>query len=306
MAEGVEAAGPHDEVQAGGEQREDQHVGEQHQRVAARRQGQQREGGEQDRAADENFPRRQFDGRLHQSRRPGDRLCSSEQAPGPGDQHHSHDEELHHQRRLGPAERDAERLGLGDQQRGEEGAGNRAQPADHDDHESIRDHGEIDIQAGRLARDLQRTAEARQQRAEREHAREQPSLVDAEHARHLAVFRGGAHKYSDAGFLEDELDGDQDQRPDRDQQQVVGREGAAGDGNRTFQAGRARPEQVFRAPGPQRRVLDDEYQRERGQQLQQLRRLVDSPEDQEFDCESGSRNRQRGRRKRQPEADAAG
>ena len=54
---------------------------------------------------------------------------------------------------------------------GEIGAGDRAHAADHDHHEGVADRDQIDGEVGRLARDLQRAAEAGERRAEREHAR---------------------------------------------------------------------------------------------------------------------------------------
>ena len=44
------------------------------------------------------------------------------------------------------AERDAQRLDLGDQQRGDEGAGNRAHAADDDDDERLADRVEVEAE----------------------------------------------------------------------------------------------------------------------------------------------------------------
>ena len=88
---------------------------------------------------------------------------------------------------------DAQRLHLGDQDRRQEGAGDRAHAADHDDDEGVADHDQVEPQIGRLARDLQRAAEAGEEGAEREDHREQHGLIDAERTDHLAVLRGRAY-----------------------------------------------------------------------------------------------------------------
>ena len=110
-------------------------------------------------------------------------LRPSEQAVGPHDQHHRHHQEFGDQRELGEVDReaaeiddadaDAQRLDLGDDDGGEIGAGDRAHAADHDDHEGVADHDQVHREIGRLARDLQRAAEAGEQRAAGEHGGEQ-------------------------------------------------------------------------------------------------------------------------------------
>ena len=54
----------------------------------------------------------------------------------------------------------------------------------------------------RVARDLQRAAERGEKDAEREHAGEQPFLIDAERRHHVAVLRRGAHQHAPARALE--------------------------------------------------------------------------------------------------------
>ncbi|MPN30844.1 hypothetical protein SDC9_178315 [bioreactor metagenome] len=68
---------------------------------------------------------------------------------------------------------------------------------------------------------MQRAAQARQQRAQCKHRREQPRLVHAQRAHHLAVLRGGAHQRAEASFGEQQVQGQQHQRPHGDQQQVI-------------------------------------------------------------------------------------
>ena len=91
----------------------------------------------------------------------------------------------HRDRRAGDrhvAGGDAQRLGDADDDRGDERAGYRAQPTDDGDDERIGDHREVHAEIGRLARQRQRTGEAGEERAQREHRGEELALVDAERA----------------------------------------------------------------------------------------------------------------------------
>ena len=157
--------------------------------------------------------------RLQQRRRRADRifrlgdrahrgLRAAEQAVGPHDQHHRHHQEFGDQRELG--EIDAEKpksttpmpmqiaLTSAMMHGGEIGAGDRAHAADHDDDEGVADGGQVHREIGRLARHLQRAAEAGERGAEREHGGEQHRLVDAERADHFAVLRRRAHQGAEA------------------------------------------------------------------------------------------------------------
>ena len=91
-------------------------------------------------------------------------------------------------------------------------------------------------------------------------------------------------------LVSSEVQADQHDRPDDDQEQVVAREAAIENLDRPAQARRARPEQVFVAPDPERRVVDDQQHREGGEQLEQLRRLVDAPQQQDLDQRADRRD----------------
>ncbi len=288
-------------MQADREQREHQDIGEEHQRVSAREHRDQRQSDDQrknDLSAAE--VQRAADGAARLRRPP------AQQAPGPQDQHHRHDDELGDQGELRVAEADAERLDLGDEQRGQECAGNRAEAADHHDHEGVGHDRQVNLEVCRLARNGERTAQAGQRRAQHEYTGEQPALVDAERAGHFPVFGGGAYQYSPARLAQQQVQGNEDHRPERDEEQVVFGKAPPGDIDRAGQARGARTEQVLRPPGPEREVLDHQHQGEGGEELQQLRRAVDPPEEknlgQQAECADGGR----GERHAQPEADAAG
>ena len=106
----------------------------------------------------------------------------------------------------------AEGLDLGDQERGEESARNRAQAADHDDHKGVRNDRQVHEEVGGLARDLHRAAQAREERPEREHAGEQPFLVHAQRAGHFAILGRGAHQRAPARLPEDHPENGKHQR----------------------------------------------------------------------------------------------
>ena len=191
------------------------------------------------------------------------------------------------------AERDAQRLGQADQQRGDEGARDRAQAADDGDDERFGDDREVHAEVGGLARQLQRTGEAREKRAEREHRGEQAPLVDAERRRQHAVLGRGADQHAEARARE---------------QSATAR--AARAGRRRAGGGRkcgiARPktvdgageargtraEQVLRTPERERGIAHDQHDAEGRRELQQLGRRVDALQQQDLD-QRADRSRRR-------------
>jgi hypothetical protein len=244
-----------------------------------------------------------------------DRLRPSQQAVRPRNQHDRHDQELGDQGQLGEIHRhagdgrhpdaDAQRLDLADDHRGEVGSRDRAHAAYHHDHEGVADDDEVGEEVRRLTRDLQRAAEAGEQRTEREHDCEQRRLVHAERADHLAVLGGRAHEAAEAGLGEREVERDQHQRADEDEKEVVARQPAAEHVDRAAQAGRARAQQVLRPPQPQHRVADHQHEREGGEQLKQFRRAVDAPQQHDLDCGADEPDQDRRRDNAAPEPEPA-
>jgi hypothetical protein len=260
VAERVHAGRPHDEVQARGEQRGNQQVDQQHRGVGRvgreqrHRHEHHAERGDQPQVALARAAQRLL-GHADVAAR---RLRPAEQAPRTPHQHDRHHDEVDHQRELGEghavaedvhhAEPDADGLDLGDQQGRRIGARDRAHAAHHHDDEGRTDGVEVHRERGRFARQLQRAAQAREHGAEREHRGEEPGLVHAERADHLAVLRGGAHQRAPARAREQQPHQAEHDRADHDQEQVVGRELAAQDLDRARQARRTRAEQFVRAP----------------------------------------------------------
>ena len=312
MAERDHAAGPHDEVQGGGEQHEDHDVDDQHQQEIVDRGGhgemgdrQEQQEGEDQRAGDAQPPAGPAQRRF---RRLDDAVAGdfrfAEQAPGPEDQDHRHDQEHQDQRAVGE-NLDAEGLEQADQDGGQEGAADAAHAADHDDDKGRRDDVEIHQQVGAALGQLDRPAQPSQRRAEKQHAGEQPALVDAEGRDHLPVEGRRAHQGAPAGAVEQQPQAGQHERRDRDQHEIVFRQPVAQDGDRPGEAGRPRADQIFRTPDPQGDVLDHQDDAEGRDQLEQLRRPVDAAQQQDFHRHADQADRCGGEQDGDPEADRA-
>ena len=143
--------------------------------------------------------------------------------------------------------------------------------------------------------------------AEEQRAGKQQRLVDAERRHHLAILRGRPHQHAEARPVHQKPESAQHQGPDRDQEQLVGRE-SDGRGCRPAprKPGRARAEDVERAPDLEHEVLHDQHDAEGGEQLEQLGRPVDAPQQQNFDRRRRSgRRRAAGGQHARPERDRA-
>ena len=228
----------------------------------------------------------------------------AEQAPGPEDQDHRHDQEHQDQRAVGE-NLDAEGLEQADQDGGEEGPADAAHTADHHDDEGRRDDVEIHQQVGAALGQLDRPAEPGQRRAEEQHAGEQPALVDAEGGDHLAVEGRRAHQRAPARAVEQQPQAGQHERRDRDQHEIVFRQALAEDRDRAGETGRARTDQVFRTPDPQGDILDDQDHAEGRDQLEQFRRPVDAAQQQDLHRHADQADRGRGKQDGDPETDRA-
>ena len=234
-----DAAGAGDQAQARGEQRRDQDVDRQHQCVLVAGERQQRCDRDEDARGEGVPPRRPGDQRAldRYRRRRGHRRRRTEQPGGTNEQHQRHDDEFdderelrHRQRRAGDAHvagGDAQCLGDADDDRGDERAGYRAQTAQYGDDERIGDHREVHAEIGRLARQRQRTRQAGEERTQREHRRVEPRLVDAERGGEHAILGRRAHEQAEARSSHQQRQRDQHDRPDREQEHVVLRDGAS-------------------------------------------------------------------------------
>ena len=147
------------------------------------------------------------------------------------------------------AKADAQRLDLGDDDRGEEGAGNRAHAADHHDDEGVADHDQVEREIGRLARHLQRAADAGERRRRSANTTVNSSAWLTPSAPTISRSCVAARISRPKRVLrQHQMQQQKDGRADDDQEEVVAREVAAEDLDRAAQSRRARPEQVFRSP----------------------------------------------------------
>ena len=147
---------------------------------------------------------------------------------------------------------------------------------------------------------------AGQEGAEREHRGEEPALVHAEGADHLAILRGGAHEQAPARLRQHQPEQAEHDRADDDREQVVAREALAEDADGAGHARCARAEDVVGTPGPQGGIADDQHERERGQQLVELGRAVEAAQDRHLDHGAERRHRQRGDQHAGPEPECTG
>ena len=116
-------------------------------------------------------------------------------------------------------QRDVEHHGEGldqaHQDRGDEAAGQRAEPAEHDHDEDDRPHGEGHRRLGDLVVAADHAGEPGQRRAGGENQREDARHVVAERGRHVGMGEGGLDHQADAGAGEAEPDRAEHQRRDQ-------------------------------------------------------------------------------------------
>ena len=157
-----------------------------------------------------------------------------------------------------------------------------------------------------IARNLQRAAERCEKDAEREHAGEQPFLIDAERRHHVAVLRRRAHQHAPARALEQQPEPAEHDRAEPDQEQIVARDILAEEIDRALEAGRAAAEQIVGSPDQHHDILDHQGQAEGREQLEQFRRMIDPPQQHHLDQHADNRHHQRRNDDAAPEAERAG
>ena len=195
---------------------------------------------------------------------------------GPDHKHRGHHHEDEHQGDGGQHE-DAEGVELGHDQRRDEGASDAPQAADDHDDEDLDDDAQVHRVVDRIARELERAAERREEHPEGEDAGEEPLLVHAQRRDHVAVLRRRPHQYAEAGTVEQEPEQAEHQGPERDEHEIVGGHRLAEHGDGAAKPRSARSHEVLRSPDHDGEVFDRERHAEGGEQLEQVRRVVDAP-----------------------------
>ena len=306
MAERGEPADRHQEMQAGGEDHVDRDLRADGERVVAADQRQRRRRDQHGQRC-KAFVRRQrrpgIDGQSRRAARGRFRLA--EQAPWPHDQHRGHHQEHQDDGDL-RKDQDAEGVEFRHQHRGDKGADDAAEAADHHHHEHVDDDAQVQRVMHGVARNLQRAAERCEENADREHAGEQPFLIDAECRHHVAVLRRRAHQHAPARALEQQPQDSEHDRAQRDQEQVVGRNILAEEIDRAAKSRRAAAEQIVRPPDQHHQVLDHQRQAEGRQQLKQFRRMIDPPQQHHLDQHADRRDDQGRNDDAAPESQRAG
>ena len=150
------------------------------------------------------------------------RFRLAEQAPWPHDQHRGHHQKHQDDGNL-RKDQDAEGVEFRHQHRGDKGADDAAETADHHHHEHVDDDAQVQRVVHGVARNLQRAAKRGKKNAEREYAGEQPFLIDAECSHHVAVLGRGADQHAPAGALEQQPQDSSTTGLSTNQEQVVGR-----------------------------------------------------------------------------------
>ena len=154
---------------------------------------------------------------------------------------------------------------------------------------------------GGIARNPQRTAESGEEDAKREHAGEQPLLIDAERRHHIAVLRRGADQHAPSGAAKQQPEDAENNRAEDDQEQVIGRHLLAEEIHRAAKARRAAAKQIVGAPDQDDEILDHQCQPECRKQLEQFGRPVDPPQQDHFDQHAERRDRKRRQHDAAPE-----
>ena len=306
VAERGEPADRHQEMQARGEDHEDRNLRADRQRVIAADQRQRRRQHQRDDRGQAFIRGQRTPGVDRQSRRAArGRLRLSEQPPGTHDQHHGHHQEYQDDGYL-RKNQDAEGVQFRNQHRRDKGADDAAETADHHHHEHVDDDAQIHGVMHRVARNLQRAAERREKYADREHAGKQPFLIDTERRHHVAILRRGADQNAPARALEQQPQQSEHDRTEHNQEQVIGRNILAEKINRALESRRAATQEIARPPDQDDEILDHQGQAERRQQLKQLRRVIDSPQQHHLDQHADHGHDQRRGNDPAPKADRAG
>ena len=293
-------------MQARGEDHEDRDLGADRQRVIAADQRQRRGQHQRDDRGQAFVRGQRTPGVDGQSRRAArGRLRLSEQAPGTHDQHDGHHQEYQDDGDL-RKDQDAERVQFRNQHRRDKGTDDAAETTDHHHHEHVDDDAQIHGVMHRIARNLQRAAERGEKYADREHAGEQPFLIDTERRHHVAILRRGANQNAPPRALEQKPQQSKHDRTEHDQEQVIGRNILAEKINRALEPRRAATQQIARAPDQDHEILDHQGQAKGRQQLKQLRRMIDPPQQHHLDQHADRRDDQRRGNDAAPKADRAG
>ena len=129
--------------------------------------------------------------------------------------------------------------------------------------------------------------------------------IDAKRAREGPILGRRADERAEARSFQQSPQREQNERPDGEQEKVIGRNHAAEHRQRPAQSRSAGSEQILGAPDEQGRVADDEHDAERGGELQQFRRGVNAFQQQHLDRCADQADQERREEDGAPESERA-
>ena len=206
MAERIEPAIAHHQVEAHGEKPEDQRLDQDGQRILRQHERQQH--------ADEASHR--------ETDFPAHLILLAQQAAGPDDQNDQH-QEVHEREREVLEVVGTKHLHEADQNAADEGAEERAHATDDDDDEGVDDHGRSHTEKRRNERGGEHATQGGHGAAEAEHAGAHQIDIGAERVDHFRILRHRADQQTGAGAIEELPQRDRGGEPERDQEQPVER-----------------------------------------------------------------------------------
>ena len=167
---------------------------------------------------------------------------------------------------------------LPDQQSSEKCSEHAAHAADNNHNKCFGDDIDVHLQIGGVLRYLQRTRQASKKAPEKNDACEQKALIDSKRRRHFAVLRGSPDEDAPSSPMQDEPNGREHERSDGDQRKVVFGKELTGEFDGAAQPGRARREDFVGPPDRLHQILNNQDDREGGDNLEQSGGSINPPE----------------------------
>jgi hypothetical protein len=301
MTQRHQAGEAEQEVEAHGEDAEDEELGDKRALVVGDEHRINDEGCDRHQAREQRatgFERR-FRCRARRGRR--GRVHDAEQTLRPRQQHGRHhqiDEEQRQLRRVGLAEG----VGLADLQAADESAAQAAHAADDDDDESRNQN--IGVLAGIHADDRAGgdPAERGERHARAEDRGKERRDVAAQPSGHCGVVDAGADHRADSRAFEKEPQHQRDHGAERDEEKPIGREHAGAERDDAVECGRRRQSMHVAAPDRLHYVEEDERETESQQNLIEVAAAVERAQEADFHRDADNRNRNWRQQERQPKA----
>ena len=182
---------------------------------------------------------------------------------------------LAHQRAHPDRQEDAAQgIDHADDQRGPEGAADRADAADDDHHQGLDQDGLAHARLHREDRPGHHPGQRRQAGTQAENQGVEQADVHAQGRHHRRMGGAGADQHAHPGAVDQPVEEGRHRQPDRDHRQPVGRVVEAGQRYRAVQPGRRLRVQRADAPDHAHRLVEKQHQAKGGQHLVEVVALV--------------------------------